>query len=482
MTGHPLALLALSFILVSTSSAEAQGVHSLSLDEAIRAAIGHGDDIALAKAGVRAAESGETVARSGMLPQVAASAVYTRTLHSQYSGLASSTSTKDTSSGAGSIMSLFKNLPFGKENQWTIGLTASETIFAGGRISAQQDAAESRTRSAMIDLTAAEAQVALNVTQSYYDAVLADTLVKISSDALKQAGEVSRQMDLAFKVGERAEFDALRAKVARDNQIPQLLQSENDREAAYSRLKQLLNIPLDDSIFLTTQVDDSLSRFAMNSDPSPAARSSVRQASEAVAMTDAQLRIAESMRWPMISVSSTYSPVAYPDNVIPNNNDWLSNWTASLSVSLPLYTGGNISGSVDAARAAAEQASTRLSLTRKSAELDSRLSSLALAAASANLRSAAGTASEASRAYEIAQVRFSQGISTQVELDDARLQEQQARANWARSVRNYQVARAKLALLKDLPLAGGQAAPMPATSSPTMGGVQSPSSGAPTGQ
>ena len=481
-SGRSLALgLAILFLSFAPSLSRAQSsVHTLSLDEAIKLGLGRGEDITVAQAGVRSAEGSETIARSGMLPQVSASAVYVKTIKSQYSSLSSVSA--DTSAAAKAIGAIFSNLPFGKENQWTLGLTASETIFAGGRITAGQDAAEARKRSADIDLTAAEAQVALNVTQSYYDAVLADTLVKISADALKQAGEVYRQTDLAFKVGEKAEFDALRAKVARDNMVPVLLQSENDRDAAYYKLKQLLSIAIDDSVILTTPVNDSVSRFAMKSDTSSEQRASVRQAAEAINISDAQVRIAESMRWPLISVSSTYSPVAYPNNLFPNFNDWYTNWTASVSLSIPIYTGGNISGNVDVARASLDQANARLALTRKSAALDSRLSLLALDAAEANLRSTTGTVAEATRAYDIAQVRFTQGISTQVELDDARLQEQQARANWARSVRNFQVARAKLSLLKDLPLSAGQAMPMQPISMPQTGGTQSPTTGAPTGQ
>jgi outer membrane protein len=443
------------FLLWTGERACAQQVHVLSLDDAINTALGRGEEISLAKAGVRAAEGGEDVARSGMLPQLSASATYVRTLKSQYSGLSSSSSTNDSSTKG--IASLFKNLPFGRENQWQLGLNLSQAIFTGGRLSAQSDAAEARKRVADIDLTAAEAQLVLNVTQSYYDAALADTLLIISRNALAEAEEVNRQTELQYQVGAKAEFDALRARVAMENQVPAVLQAENDRTQAQYRLKQLLNIPLDDSLALTTPVVDSVTRFAMRSDTATEQRSSVVQAGQGVEAAKAQVRIAQSARWPQIYLSSTYSPVAYPDQFIPNNNDWLFNWTAAVNLSLPLYTGGNISGNVEMAQAGVEQAAARLEQAREAAAMDSRVSLDLLRTAEANLRATSGTADAARRAYEIANVRFAQGISTQLELNDARLQEEQARANWARAVRNYQVARAKLALLKDLPVNPAQA-------------------------
>ncbi len=178
------------------------------------------------------------------------------------------------------------------------------------------------------------------------------------------------------------------------------------------------------------------------------------------------MRIAESARWPQISISSSYSPVAYPSKVFPYWSDWLTNWTAGITLSVPIYTGGNIEGNVEAASGAVEQARAQITETREAAAMDARVAINQLHSAEASLRSTAGTADEAKRAYDIANIRYSQGISTEVELDDARIQEEQARANWASAVRDYQVARAKLSLLKDLPVNPAQA-PVVASSAQT---------------
>ncbi len=448
------AFAALAIALFSANTASAQvgmndrSLSVLSLDQAINRALGVGEEITMAKGEVHSAEGSETVAQSGFLPQISAGANYTLTIKSQYSGL----STLPDTGVAGALASIFKNFPFGKENQWTLSLNASENIFTGGRLTAMSDAAKARKQSANIDLTAAQSQMVLSVTQSYYDAILADTVVKISRDALDQAEKVYDMTNLAFKVGEKAEFDALTAKVARDNQIPVVIQSEDNRAQAYYRLKQLLNISLDDSLQLTTPIVDSQARFAMMSDTATEKRASVIQAGLNLDASNAQVRIAESAHWPQISISSSYAPVAYPDNFLPNWNDWYTNWTAALNVSIPIYTGGNISGNVDVAEGAVEEANARMEQAREAAAMDSRVSFDALHSAEANLRATASTASEAKRAYDIASVRFQQGISTEVELNDSRIQEEQARENSARAVRNYQVARAKLSLLKNLPL------------------------------
>ena len=84
--------------------------------------------------------------------------------------------------------------------------------------------------------------------------------------------------------------------------------------------------------------------------------------------------------------------------------------------------------------------------------LDARAAHAELTAARAVFDASAGTIEQATRAYQIAEVRYQSGVSTQLELSDARLLLQQAEANRAQAARDLQVARARVALLPDLPL------------------------------
>jgi outer membrane protein TolC len=112
------------------------------------------------------------------------------------------------------------------------------------------------------------------------------------------------------------------------------------------------------------------------------------------------------------------------------------------------------------------EARQRLKLAEEGAALDARLAALQLAEAEANWQASVGTAEQAQRAYAIAEVRFREGISTQLELSETRVQLQQALANRARAARDLQVARKRLELLPYLPLSAGGTT---AASSMTMG-------------
>jgi outer membrane protein TolC len=189
-------------------------------------------------------------------------------------------------------------------------------------------------------------------------------------------------------------------------------------------------------------------------DTSASARSSVRQLDESLQANEAQLRIANRQWIPTVSVSSAFSRVGFSTG-IPAWGNFLNNLTVSVGASLPIYTGGALRGASMVAQAAVDEARARLDQTRELAALDARQSIFQLQQAEAALAASSGTQEQATRAYRIAEVRFREGISTQLELSESRLLLEQAAVNRVQAARNVQVARMRLALLKDLPLGAG---------------------------
>lgn len=476
----------------STSQARA-----ISLDEAVRTAEAQSEAIRIARAGVQRAQGQQYQARSQRLPQLNASASYTRTLASQFENIGGGGPPVDTTKPAPpptpcdqylrdgtattgerlagledasrcalgqNPFSSFGNLGFGAKNQYNAGLSLSQNLFAGGRISAQNAVANASHRSAEIELAAQRAQLRLDVTQAYFDAALADRLVALAESSAVQTNEVLRQTQLARTVGNVSEFELLRAQVSSANQRPIVIQRQSDREVAYLRLKQLLNLPLDNPVQLTTVVDDPIATSAaleaagITGDTAAVDRATVRQAAEAIDAQRGLLKVAKAQRFPTLALTSQYGKVAFPPTGLPGSGDFRTNWTVGLATQFPLFTGGRIKGEQLVAEANVREAQARYDQLREFAALDSRVTINDLVQARAAWQASLGTAEQASRAYSIAEVRYREGISTQLELNDARILLEQAVANRALAARNLQVARVKLALLPDLPLHGTSAA------------------------
>ena len=494
----------------------------LTLDEALRLAEKSSEEVTIAEAGVARAESGERRVRSEWFPQLTASASYDRALASEFEGIFDNAgppcipfalnpqaplgervseierALRDCppaanpfgGGGSGGEEDGDSALPFGRANTYRLNLFVAQNVYTGGRLAAQQTQARLARAGAGLTLTTTRAQLALDVAQAYFDAVLSDRLVAIAEATLAQAESTAEQVRQQREAGRVAEFDLLRAQVTRDSQRPEVIRRRNARDLAHLRLKQLLEIPLEEPLQLASNLEDSplaapAERFAgalaaTESSPPGVLRTAVSLAETEVRQREAAVRVVRSQRLPSVSVTSSYGRVGYPAG-FPTLGDFRTNWTVGASAQVPLFTGGRIAAEEAAARADVAETEARLRLARELATLDEASSRLALANAQAAWEATAGTVQQAERAYEIAELRYREGLSTQLELSDARLLVQQAYANRVQAARDVQMARVRLALLPELPLdagiaAGSQAQGAPA---PQPQGAASQNAGAP---
>jgi outer membrane protein TolC len=450
-------------------------VTPISLEDALTIAESKSEQVAIARAGVTRADQEKKRARSERFPQLSGLASYDRTLASEFSGLFENADGEDSG---------FEDLPFGRKNIWRVGLLFSQALYTGGRISALERIAEAGQSVASVEVASARATLGLDVIRAYYDAVLSDRLVIIAEAALSQAEAAYQQTTLAYQAGTQPEFEQLRAQVERDNQRPILIRRKSDRDLAYLRLKQLLELPASTTLQLTAALDGLTlpmpERFATRvalaekaaaeNQPESVLRAPVRQAETAIVASDAAVNLARSARLPNVNVNSSYGNVNYPGGFFPDASEFRTNWTIGVGVQMPIFTGGRLKAEQAIALADKQVSELRLKQTRELVELDTRAAYEELRSALAGWEASAGTVTQAARAYQIAEVRYKQGISTQLELSDSRLALEFAEANRAIAGRDLQVARARVALLPDLPLGTAPApAPLlsPAPAAPT---------------
>jgi outer membrane protein TolC len=253
----------------------------------------------------------------------------------------------------------------------------------------------------------------------------------------------------------------LRAQVSRDNQRPAVIRRRADRDVAYLRLRRLLEMPASELLVIDVDLEDPnlpppapfAEALARASELNEAGRVAIQQSEEIVAARAAGLRVARAARLPSLSLVSSYAGVGYPrDGVFPVASDFRTNWSAGLSVQMPVFNGSRLRADERAAQADLAQAEAELQQTRELAVLDYETAQQDLASAEANWEANAGTVQQAERAYQIAELRNREGLSTQLELADSRLSLEIAQANRAQAARDLQVARARVALLPTLPM------------------------------
>ena len=350
-------------IAVPVSAGIAQQVpgngRPLTLAEAWARAEAKSDQLIIAGAREEQARGSALESGSFRRPRLAAYTSYDRTLRSEFEGITGFSPDSTTSSSEDSA-----EIPFGSAHTYRAGLTAAYTVFAGGKSIAQTRAAASGRRAAELGTVSTRARVRLEVTEAYYDAMLADRLHRISEWTLEQAESTYRRMTLVAGVGRAPEFDLVRAKASRDRQRPVVIRRQADRDIALLRLRQLLHVAATAEIALPTEiVAPPADQFNTASIESAANRTAVREAAESVARGEQMVLASEAGRLPAVSLTSTYERVAYPLRGNPTWKDSRANWTLGARVDFPILTGGRQRGSDAVAHAELDAARARLRQT-----------------------------------------------------------------------------------------------------------------------
>ena len=216
----------------------------------------------------------------------------------------------------------------------------------------------------------------------------------------------------------------------------------------------MLDVDLDDAACCRRRAPfaDALADAPSRRPLRPSAPAS-QQAEAVVGVREAGVTVARAERLPSVSLARRSAASAIRDGCLPGAGDFRTNWSLGAAVQVPIFTGGRLK---------AERAAARAPIWRKPRRGCEQARELADARRGDRARisrppkavweASAGTVQQAERAYQIAELRNREGLSTQLELSDSRLALQVAQANRAQAARDVQVARARVALLPNLPV------------------------------
>lgn len=417
------------------AQAPADTVH-LTLDAAVQRALTQSEEIRLARAGVLDARGQVREATAAALPQVTGSVVYTRQFASIFEGLGSDST----------LSPIFANSPFGAANQWTFQVKATQTVWSGGKVGAGRTAARWYRRAAEAQAVEAEADIAFRVKQAYLEAATAGRLLEVTAANLDLARQQLRQVQLYHQAGTRAEYDLLRARVDAANQEPAVVAAGNAYDIALIELRRLVNLPADQPLALETALlaEDGTIPVVVESSLPAGDRAALGAAEAQVVVQEQAMRAARADRWPTLSVGTTFEEQAFPDRVAPFDAAFRRNWNAEARLSFPIFLGFRTVGAVMRAQASLERVRAQRDQLKEQVALDVARARAELARSFALLAARRETVGQARQAHHLAGVRYANGISTQLEVTDARVLRQQAEVNEIQATRDYLLALAQL--------------------------------------
>jgi len=471
-TGRRLALSVASLIVLpaspllraqSPAPAAVADTLRLSVEDAVTLAQRQSDEVGVAAAQVAVADARFGAARANALPQLRLNSTYTHVYESARG------------QAVGSV--------FNQPNTYTVNANLSQTFFQGGKLlNAARSASELR-EAARFDEREQRALVTLEVQRAYLQALYTARIAALQDTNLALAASRLAQVEQFERAGQAARYDVLRARVERANIEPLAIQAHSDEELALLDLKRVLNVPIGQPVVLTSGIDAdaAASVLARIADSATVIdRASVRAAERTVAARKLDISVARADYFPTVSafIQSGYSafpltgqgfPTARgtlaesfcPDGSAPGrlcqNGGFFSDQQAGINISLPLFDGFRVKSNIDLAQAQERLAELQLRQQREAVALDVARARAELRRSQAVFAARRQNSAEAAEAFRLASLRFSRGLSTQLEVSDAQLALLTAESTEARATYDLFLASA------DLARALGQPIPLPPT-------------------
>jgi outer membrane protein TolC len=435
----------------------------LSVEDAVTLAQRQSDEVGIAAARAAVADARFGAARANALPQLRLNSTYTHVYESARG------------QAVGSV--------FNQPNTYTVNANLSQTVFQGGKlVNATRSAGELR-EAARLDEREQRALVTLEVQRAYLQALYTARIAALQDTNLTLASSRLAQVEQFERAGQAARYDVLRARVERANLEPLAIQAHSDQELALLDLKRVLNVPIAQPVVLTSRIDAGAAAaiLAQLADTTAAIdRASVRAAERTVASRKLDISVARADYLPTVSafIQSGYSafpltgqgfptsrgtldesfcPTGSAPGRLCQNGGFFSDRQAGVNVSFPLFDGFRVKSNVDLAQAQERLAELELRQQREAAAVEVAQARAELRRAQAVFAARQQNSAEAAEAFRLASLRFSRGLSTQLEVSDAQLALLTAESTEARATYDLFLASAGLAR------ALGQPIPLPPT-------------------
>lgn len=340
-----------------------------------------------------------------------------------------------------------QELQLGDVDNYSVGLTVTQPIYAGGAISAQVRVGRLLSLYADQTIRAATQDVVYAAQAAYYNLLLSQHLVEIVEDDVRSATVHLQTVEKRRAGGVVSDFDVLRAQVELSNYEADLLRARNAINISRANLIKTMGVSQDSDFVLSDEfvftpveisMDEAIEAAFTNRPDLYSQEIQIRRQRE-------QLQVARSRYLPTVSGYFT-NTWAKPDpkSFASPTIEWGDTWEAGLQGSWPIFDGFQREGTIIQEKARLRQAELGLVDLEETALNELTQTLLSVQNAAEFVQSQQLNLKRAAEGLRLAEVGYEQGINTQVELIDARAALTTARVNYYQAI--HQHVEAKLAV------------------------------------
>lgn len=404
----------------------------LSMEHAVRVALENNEDIGIARAGLERARGTKREAYAAALPHLNFRGAYTRNI------LRPVIFFNDPSSDE------LLQIEIGEDNDYRMDISLSQVLFAFGRVGAAIDAAEYYLEASEQGLEATRQEIELATQTAYLEALLAEDVRRIAVQSLDAARLQLEETTRKLNQQVASRFDSILAAVEVKNREPAVLNAENQIRLARLNLKRVMGIHRETPVVLTDSLVFEPEEYSLEDALEEAfrMRSDIQSLRFNLAMTEKIYQVRDRANLPYLSLEGNYAVQGQSsEDFFPPSDRFAESLGIGVALTFPIFDGLANRGRAQQARAdviAAEYAlrkrenAVALAITEIYDQMEAEIQ---------NLESQRATVAMAEEAYRLASVRFANGLSTSLELENAELARTGAHLNYQTAVFRYMVAK-----------------------------------------
>lgn len=414
---------------------EAKVISELTLDRALEITLRENSQVKMAQMEQEKAESRVTEAYSSLYPNISTEGTYLRNIKKPVFFF------PDIFGGTGKVTPI----EIGSDNSYVAVLQFGVPLFMG-QIYSGIVISKLGIELSNLNFEETLAQVKLNTTKAFYDALLtreSEIFVKKSYENALKNLENAEKMN---KAGLLSDFEYLSAQVEVEKLKPTVLQSKYNYQTAVNFLKILLNLDVIDQITLK----GSLNTITVSNENITINENIVNN-TYSLSKLGLQKQIADKnimlQKWghmPSLTAYGNYQIQTQADDFNFNNYNWVKSSSVGLTLSIPIFSGFGVASKVEQAEISSRQLEETINMTRKQLQVAITNVQNKLSTASEKIESQKLNKEKAQKSYKIAEVRYKEGLSIQLEISNANINLLSAELGYASTVYEYNVAAAEL--------------------------------------
>lgn len=327
---------------------------------------------------------------------------------------------------------------------YQFSMSFSLPLFTSGRLVSGYKQARYNLQSTEEALRQSKHVTVFNTKRAFYGYLLAEEFVKVAEEAVEVTEKHFKNVKSLYKVGIASKFDLLRSEVQVANLKPQLIKARNNLKIAELSLKTLLGLDLSKSVKIKgdlayeafePDLEACLTRALLN-------RPEISQLRYQKQMAGEALKLARAVNLPTLALAGTYN--FWADKLNFRKDIWQSYYAVNLVLTVPLFNGFTTSARVAQSKAMIKEIELNQKGLRDMVKFEVRQAILRIKEAKESLLSQEKNVEQAQESLRIAELNFSEGLATTLDVSSVQAALSQAKTNYSQALYDYVISLAEL--------------------------------------